>query len=368
MPAIKEILHSVKHNIGPAVILIVFLAAAFSTRLTPLEELLDISTDGGRQLSFVDLVDSISNFPARVEADFNRSFTGRDALVRANYRFRFNVLGERNFHDVVVGKDGWLYYSGERNLDYYQRANLMSAEQIGALLAQLSETRENLTAQGITFYVVVAPNKESIYPEHLPAGIRQANGPSLLDEILAANRDPDLKIIDLRPALMKAREDTQVYYRTDTHWNPEGAFAAYEVIAERIGADFPAVKAHPPANFIKVRESIGGDLSAMLTMKDELVEDSFELEPAFDRKALTETSEDDAVLKSINSDSSLPRTMIFRDSFFNGLQPFLMEHFSKAIVIRSFNLDMEWIAAEKPDIVIMEVAERYLPELVKPPE
>ncbi|MHC1783343.1 MAG: hypothetical protein AB9891_11430 [Anaerolineaceae bacterium] len=365
MPEKKEILPLVKNHAGLAVILIVFLAAAFSTRLASLDELLDISTVGGRQPSVVDLVESVSNFPARVESDFNRNFTGRDALVRANYRFRLNVLGEKDFHDILVGNNGWLYYSGEKNLDYYQHANLMSAEQIAALLDQLSETRETLARQGTAFYVVVAPNKESIYPEYLPAGICQAEGPSLLDQILAGNQDHDLNIIDLRPTLLRAREGTQVYYRTDTHWNPEGAFAAYQVIAGRIEEDFPAVKVHPLEDFEKVNESISGDLSAMLTMKDELVEGSIELEPVFTRKALTETSGDDSVLKSSSSDTNLPRAMIFRDSFFNGLQPFLMEHFSEVIVVRSFNLDMEWIETEKPDIVILEVAERYLPELVK---
>jgi hypothetical protein len=155
-----------------------------------------------------------------------------------------------------------------------------------------------------------------------------------------------------------------VYYRTDTHWNPEGAFAAYLVISATIGKDFPEVKQHEATDFSRVSETISGDLSAMLAMKNILMEESSELEPLFTREALTEDTGNSVVLKSRSRQPDLPRAMIFRDSFFNGLMPFMMEHFREAVVVRAFEPDMDWITAEKPDLVIIEVAERYLPELL----
>ena len=40
-------------------------------------------------------------------------------------------------------------------------------------------------------------------------------------------------MLDLRPALREAKAKEQVYYKTDTHWNWRGAFAAYRVIARQ---------------------------------------------------------------------------------------------------------------------------------------
>ncbi len=340
------------------------LAAAFTTPLAPLEDLTGFSRDDGKGISPVEIARTIAELPAKLESDFNRHFSFRDALVKTGYRFRLSALGEKDFHDVVVGRDGWLYYSGEKNLDYYQRTEMMTPGQIEALLRRLTLYREPLAEQGIAFYIVVAPNKETIYPEYLPDGIRQGDGLSLFDRILTANKDPLLKIIDLRPALLAAREEKQVYYRTDTHWNPDGAFTAYQVIAATIGEDFQAVRPHGVNDFIRAPETISGDLSAMLAMKDVLTEESFGLEPLLPRVARMENSGDSAVLKSFSSQADTPRAMIFRDSFFNGLMPFMMEHFREAVLVRAFEPDMDWIAAEKPDLVIIEVAERYLPELL----
>ncbi len=357
-------LQIIRHHVLVGAFLSALLAAAFTTHLAPLEDLTGDARDDGLGLSMVDIVRTITDLPARLESDFNRHFSGREALVKAVYSFRLNALGEVDFRDVVVGKDGWLYYSGEKNLDYYQRAEMMTPIQIAALLRQLTLYRETLSEQGIGFYVVVAPNKETIYPQYLPDAIRQGDGPTLFDRILAANKDPLLTIIDLRPALLAAGEEGQVYYRTDTHWNPDGAFAAYRVIAATIGEDFPAVRPHGEKDFTRAPETISGDLSAMLAMKDVLTEESFGLKPLFPRASRMENTENNAVLKSLSSQTDLPRAMIFRDSFFNGLMPFMMEHFREAVVVRAFEPDMNWIVAEKPDLVIIEVAERYLPELL----
>jgi alginate O-acetyltransferase complex protein AlgJ len=62
-------------------------------------------------------------------------------------------------------------------------------------------------------------------------------------------------------------------------------------------------------------------------------------------------------------DPKLPSAVIFRDSFFNGLQPFTSEHFSRVVYVSDFVVNFDLIAEENPQIVILEVAERYLNKL-----
>ncbi len=52
--------------------------------------------------------------------------------------------------------------------------------------------------------------------------------------------------------------------------------------------------------------------------------------------------------------------MIFCDSFADALKPYLSEHFSRVVYSRSFDLDLGLIDNEKPDVVIFELAQRYL--------
>jgi hypothetical protein len=52
--------------------------------------------------------------------------------------------------------------------------------------------------------------------------------------------------------------------------------------------------------------------------------------------------------------------VIYRDSFTNALIPFLSEHFSRAVYLWEYDVDPALIAAERPDIVIMEVVGRRI--------
>jgi len=55
---------------------------------------------------------------------------------------------------------------------------------------------------------------------------------------------------------------------------------------------------------------------------------------------------------------------MFRDSFADGLIPYLSENFSRSVYVWKPKVDLQVIEQEKPDIVIFEVAERYLGSLL----
>ena len=57
---------------------------------------------------------------------------------------------------------------------------------------------------------------------------------------------------------------------------------------------------------------------------------------------------------------NLPRAVIFRDSFFSELQPFVSEHFRRAVFLWQPNFDGKIVEREPCEIVIQEMAERSL--------
>ena len=64
-----------------------------------------------------------------------------------------------------------------------------------------------------------------------------------------------------------------------------------------------------------------------------------------------------------NESPELPNAIIFRDSFFTVMQPFLAQNFNELIDVKAYIVDLEWIEQEKPDIVIFLMTERIIQRL-----
>jgi len=61
-----------------------------------------------------------------------------------------------------------------------------------------------------------------------------------------------------------------------------------------------------------------------------------------------------------NKNKSLPKLVIFRDSFSNSLLKLLCESFSRIVAVSSWHYLVPLIESERPDYVVTQVAERYL--------
>jgi hypothetical protein len=79
------------------------------------------------------------------------------------------------------------------------------------------------------------------------------------------------------------------------------------------------------------------------------------------------TDEVGFLITEIN-DPSLPRAVIFRDSFTSQLVPFLSEHFSRAVYLWQNDFDADVVSKEHPDVVIQEIVGRHLYNFIPSPE
>ena len=59
-------------------------------------------------------------------------------------------------------------------------------------------------------------------------------------------------------------------------------------------------------------------------------------------------------------DRSLPRAVMFRDSFANAFVPYLSEHFERILYVWDRDVDARVVSVERPDVVIQEIAGRLL--------
>jgi len=142
---------------------------------------------------------------------------------------------ESTLPGVVLGKDGWLFLAAGRSFEGYRHVIPMTFDQLEQCRLDLEEKQSRLKAHGIDFLLVIAPDKGTIYPEYLPGYARAADAPSRLDQLLEHMRArSSVQVLDLRPTLFKAKEQHQVYHKTDSHWNEFGAQAACRTILDTI--------------------------------------------------------------------------------------------------------------------------------------
>ncbi len=357
----NQISSTEKKSVGTSIVLLVCLVLLGGIGLfTRWANPVDLLARDGNRVSFNSLVD----FPLNYGKSFNTNFVYRDALIRVEYWLRYFALREAVFPQVLLGSNGWMYYTNEGNLDYYQRVNPLSYEQTAKIAANLVEIQNRMDDAGIKSLLVIAPNKETIHPEYLPAGIPRAENPTWADQLISILKSTPVQVLDLRPVLQDARRDAPVYFKTDTHWNPVGARAAYDAILGTLQPDFPVLKAHPLSDFDQITETTSGDLAELIHLKGDIKEHFTALHARFEKPSKGLKNPPVGQMITVMPDQALPDAVIFRDSFFNGLQPFTSEHFRRVVYVSDFRIDFNLIDEEKPDIVILEVAERYLDRLL----
>ncbi|GFK95244.1 putative alginate O-acetylase AlgJ [Fundidesulfovibrio magnetotacticus] len=309
----------------------------------------------------------------------DRNFGIRKTLVRWQALLDVRFFGASMPSDpVLAGKNGWLYLAQENPslnvISDYRVIAPLTPEQLAVWVKVFTSRRDWLAARGIRYMVVVAPNKASIYPEHIPERFNKARDVSKLDQLCSALANADVDVLDLRPALMEAKTNGKAYYSTDSHWTPFGAFFAYRATADQLKRHFPSLEPLPGTDFaFSERPGLKGGLSYMIALGDIYGENEVMVTPKRPLKA----REESGVRAELNhfqplstysqADTSLPKAVVFRDSFLHEMMPFLAEHFSRIHLVWPYptssnkirDFDRDAILREKPDIVIDEFVERY---------
>lgn len=329
-------------------------------------------------------VDAIEEFPRRFEAYYNDHFHFRDVLIRAYNRLKLKILKKSPHRDVLIGKDGWLFYARDHLLVDFISAEPFTEEELSARQRIIEARRDWLASRGIPYFFVVAPNKQSIYPEQMPENYLRSHGPSRLDQFLDHMRNrSDVNIVDLRGDLLEAKSNGQVYFSGDTHWNEKGAFIAYHSVMDAIWSTINDDRLAPRSltDYQSV-EAIrkGGDLAKMIGLADDIEERYNRLDPLFMRcaqeEALPNYMDRDwkpfpAPVAFTCSTASL-RLVMLHDSFGKRIRPFLAENFRKSVFVWQYQLPGDVFKAiilkERPDLVVEEIVERMMYYMKDNPE
>ena len=294
----------------------------------------------------------------------------RDYLIRADNRWRLALFGESPVAGAIVGRDGWLFYNLEGALEDYLNVMPLTEKDLAEMTRVQTQRRDWLAARGIDYLIVVAPNKERVYPEFMPPQLRPRPTASRLDQILPRLRQAGLAVLDLHEPLTAAKASHRTYMKTDTHWNRFGGLVGASAIVEALRPRHPNLAALDVGAYAVVEEDRpGGDLAEMLLLPDVWRERDIVAQkrgPWLAREAAPGAYPDpadhaDRARAAMETDRpDWPRAVFFHDSFARGMQPYAAEAFSRSVFLWTHAFAPEIIEAERPDVVVFEVVERYL--------
>lgn len=314
--------------------------------------------------------------PRNFEDYYADHFAFRSWLISGYNSLNQTVLAQSGNKKVIAGKDRWLFFA--ETLPDYLAMPTLSPAQLSRLATILSLQQEVLSAKGIDFYFVVAPNKNSIYGEYMPDRFKPVQASSNLDLWLASPYRYEVSTIDLLTPLRQAAASATepIYHKTDSHWNNLGARIACQVILAEIARQAPgfAYEDYQMSPYT-TRTDWQGDLAAMLYPSGVQLEKQyyFDIPEAYRtlkpmrslEDLLIQTSQKAGSAESGMQQERPLRLLMFRDSFANALIPFLANSFSAATFTREIPYNYSTIDQDKPDVVILEIVERNLPNLLQ---
>ena len=276
-----------------------------------------------------------------------RRFFLRQELITLHNRLVSGVFGTSAEDDVLLGQDGWLFYSS--TLDDFTGRAPMSERDVFAAAHNLALMQEYCAEQGTQFLFTVTPNKNSLYPEQMrdyPIVSTQKNA----EQLQAALAREGVAYLDLFAAF-RAQPDT-LYFAHDSHWNSRGAALGADCINAALGRE---------SNYFSDDFSAGerhdGDLYAMLYPAATDAEQNPVYGGVLSFTHETANARPDSITLDTTSNGSGTLVM-YRDSFGNLLYPYLSDSFAKARFSRQTAYDLT--AAEGADCLVIELVERNL--------
>lgn len=312
----------------------------------------------------------IPKFVSSLDSYLNDWMPFRNQLVGFRSLSRLKLFNETGSDRVMAGKDGWLFLS-DIDVHYFRNDFPFSDKELSEWGSMLQNRSDWLKRRGIPYLFVVAPSKQTIYPEYVSSKYNKVRADSRWDQLIAyLSTHTDVNYIDLRPVLKQAKSEKNfLYSKTDSHWNSSGALIAADNINNKLNELVPGARMRNPEVVFESRPYQGGqarmlNVGKALEEKTQYARVSSPKAKVLINLTQTYTPPDSTgamrLLLSENQDQKLPRALVLRDSFTTALQPYLSENFSHAAFCWQHNLPATLVAAHKPDVVLEVYCERFL--------
>lgn len=321
-----------------------------------------------------DILSHPQEFSVSVRDFMEDQFGYREDLIHLNAYARAKYLNQTTSPRAFIGKNDWLYLKSHELIPDVRGVFGMTQEERELWASYFRERQAWAEERGILYIVVIAPEKQSIYPEYLPdVYLPVVENNTRFDNLVRVLADiPEVNFIDLRPTLIAAKSTTQIYRRVDAHWTSYGSYLAAVEIMKVVRQTYP--DAHIiPERWLRGRQvmSRNGDLSNNIGLAVEYEEEItlYSVRPR--RRCAQETYREApwsdiqpwlVVMECVGFERGLD-AVVFRDSFTNSMIDFIAESFDTSVYLWD-NFHIPWhqglIEDRAPEVIIEQFAERKL--------
>jgi alginate O-acetyltransferase complex protein AlgJ len=311
------------------------------------------------------------DFITGVESYFNDHFGFRKRLVRLHNHWKVQLFRDPGSKDVLIGRDGWLYYSGDRMIAHYTSTEVWSQQDLENWRRLLERRRDWLAARGAKYLLALAPDKHRVYSEYLPDWLERGAQPGKVQQLVDYMKaHSTVEVLDLTQVLMEAKKTRVDYLQTDTHWNMFGGFVSYRAMVEALSRQLPGLTPLPLDTFSwKPGAPQQGDLARILGRPEAYPEKEcvtcVALKPFEAPKVLYDPvrfphqgPQETRPCYTLNPEGS-GKAMVFHDSFACAWYGFLGQHFREVVYVWQYEWNAALIEREKPDVVIDQILERF---------
>lgn len=306
--------------------------------------------------------ETMSEFPGQVEDYINDHAPFRSHFIDAYASFNMEAFHSIDNKEVIVGKDKWLFYTGNESMIDTLGVCPFTEDQHKMILDRLLAVRDKYVENKDDFIFYIAPNKEIVYRQFVPEYYDPLSDTSKAKELVKYIREnSDIKVVYPLEELTEASKDQLTYYKTDTHWNNLGGFIGVQELIGEAGGE--------PVDYrdmtIRYEEGKRGDLGDLgHTPMRYLEETEVTLEGYHEdvKIDMLENNEDGSgVIKAKTDGAPDGRSLtMVRDSFAIAMAPVLMRYFSETTFVEWQKLPEVDMSQERSDLFVYEIVERNL--------
>ncbi len=288
-----------------------------------------------------------------------------------------NSVAQQQPSPVHVGKDGWLFLTAGNNnvLDLY-RENSSFTDKLARQWVELLNSRdEKLKAMDVRYVHLPAPEKLTVLHKFFDGEIENIQGSPII-QLSSKYRAEIPAFINPVNYLSRQIDKSPIYWKTDTHWSCWGCFAAYQLLCSQLQVECNRELLHYPYDEGQVMFDLGGKLSPPEKETGRFYKLAKNAQRIF-ANGMVQFKEQENQLNEIHlhvgshvvyrndsPDAVKQRVVLFGDSF-SEYRPHLLtgmlaETFQEVHFIWNSNIDYDYVERVKADIVITELAERFM--------
>ena len=149
----------------------------------------------------------------------DNSAIGKELIPLKN-QIDYEVFHKLNLNDYIMGKDNWLVATS--NIDAYYGRDYMGDSAISERLRKVKVLQDTLQRKGIDILLIYVPNKEQVFPEHIPdAYHKYTRHKTNIETYAAKSQEYGLHYINFLPFFQQLKPISKypLYPQYGSHWS-----------------------------------------------------------------------------------------------------------------------------------------------------